>query len=92
MVAKVLFWSCLLLITYSYALYPLVLLVAARFSRASATPISIPDDAPDELLPRVTMLFAARTLGYRVLLYDGSFEDWSRRDLPVENPSVKKDD
>lgn len=30
------------------------------------------------------MLFAARTLGYRVLLYDGSFEDWSRRDLPVE--------
>jgi thiosulfate/3-mercaptopyruvate sulfurtransferase len=30
------------------------------------------------------MLFAARTLGYPVLLYDGSFEDWSRRDLPVE--------
>lgn len=36
------------------------------------------------------MLFAARTLGYRVVLYDGSFEDWSRRDLPVENPAVKK--
>jgi thiosulfate/3-mercaptopyruvate sulfurtransferase len=35
------------------------------------------------------MLFAARTLGYRVLLYDGSFEDWSRRDLPVDNPSKK---
>ena len=30
------------------------------------------------------MLFAARTLGYPVLLYDGSFEDWSKRDLPVE--------
>jgi len=30
------------------------------------------------------MLFAARTLGYRVLLYDGSFEDWSKRNLPVE--------
>jgi thiosulfate/3-mercaptopyruvate sulfurtransferase len=30
------------------------------------------------------MLFAARTLGHPVLLYDGSFEDWSRRDLPVE--------
>jgi thiosulfate/3-mercaptopyruvate sulfurtransferase len=30
------------------------------------------------------MLFAARSLGYPVLLYDGSFEDWSRRDLPVE--------
>jgi thiosulfate/3-mercaptopyruvate sulfurtransferase len=28
-------------------------------------------------------LFAARTLGYKVLFYDGSFEDWSRRDLPV---------
>jgi len=31
------------------------------------------------------MLFAARTLGYRVLLYDGSFEDWSARaGYPVE--------
>jgi thiosulfate/3-mercaptopyruvate sulfurtransferase len=35
------------------------------------------------------MLFAARTLGYRVLLYDGSFEDWSRRNLPVDNPSAR---
>jgi thiosulfate/3-mercaptopyruvate sulfurtransferase len=25
------------------------------------------------------LLFAARTLGFNVLLYDGSFEDWSRR-------------
>jgi thiosulfate/3-mercaptopyruvate sulfurtransferase len=31
-------------------------------------------------------LFAARTAGYTVLFYDGSFEDWSRRDLPVDNP------
>ena len=31
------------------------------------------------------MLFAARLLGHPVLLYDGSFEDWSRRpDSPVE--------
>jgi thiosulfate/3-mercaptopyruvate sulfurtransferase len=30
------------------------------------------------------MLFAARSLGYKVVLYDGSFEDWTRRDLPVE--------
>ena len=37
------------------------------------------------------MLFAARTLGFKVLLYDGSFEDWSRRDLPVNNPSKKLD-
>ena len=37
------------------------------------------------------MLFAARSLGYPVLLYDGSFEDWSRRtDFPVETPSDKK--
>jgi thiosulfate/3-mercaptopyruvate sulfurtransferase len=35
------------------------------------------------------MLFAARTLGHPVLLYDGSFEDWSRRDLPVETSAAK---
>ena len=36
------------------------------------------------------MLFAARTLGHKVLLYDGSFEDWSRHtDYPVDNPSEK---
>jgi thiosulfate/3-mercaptopyruvate sulfurtransferase len=34
--------------------------------------------------------FAARTLGFNVRLYDGSFEDWSRRaSLPVTNPSKK---
>lgn len=34
------------------------------------------------------MLFAARTLGHPVILYDGSFEDWSRHsDYPVDNPS-----
>lgn len=34
------------------------------------------------------MLFAARSLGHPVLLYDGSFEDWSRHDAsyPVEGP------
>jgi thiosulfate/3-mercaptopyruvate sulfurtransferase len=36
------------------------------------------------------MLFAARSLGHPILLYDGSFEDWSRHtDFPVENPSAK---
>lgn len=36
------------------------------------------------------MLFAARTLGHPVLLYDGSFEDWSRHpEYPVENPAKK---
>lgn len=37
------------------------------------------------------MLFAARSLGHPILLYDGSFEDWSRHtDYPVENPSARK--
>jgi thiosulfate/3-mercaptopyruvate sulfurtransferase len=36
------------------------------------------------------VLFAARTLGHPVLLYDGSFQDWARRaELPVENPAEK---
>jgi thiosulfate/3-mercaptopyruvate sulfurtransferase len=30
------------------------------------------------------VLFAARTLGYDVKLYDGAFQDWAQRDLPVE--------
>jgi thiosulfate/3-mercaptopyruvate sulfurtransferase len=28
--------------------------------------------------------FAARTLGYNVMLYDGSFHDWEKHDLPVQ--------
>ena len=37
------------------------------------------------------MLFAARTLGHPVLLYDGSFQDWSRHtDYPVDNPAEKR--
>ena len=39
------------------------------------------------------MLFAARSLGHPVLLYDGSFQEWSRltpaESYPVENPSAK---
>ena len=38
-------------------------------------------------LQATAMLFAARVLGHPVRLYDGSFEDWSRRpatDFPVE--------
>jgi thiosulfate/3-mercaptopyruvate sulfurtransferase len=35
------------------------------------------------------VILAARTLGLRVLLYDGSFEEWSRKDYPVENPARK---
>jgi thiosulfate/3-mercaptopyruvate sulfurtransferase len=37
------------------------------------------------------MLFAARSLGHPVLLYDGSFEDWARHaDFPVELPPKGK--
>jgi thiosulfate/3-mercaptopyruvate sulfurtransferase len=35
------------------------------------------------------MLFAARTLGHPVLLYDGSFEDWARHSYPIQNPAKK---
>jgi len=39
------------------------------------------------------MLFGARLLGHPVLLYDGSFQEWSRltpvEAYPVENPSAK---
>jgi thiosulfate/3-mercaptopyruvate sulfurtransferase len=36
------------------------------------------------------MLFAARLTGHPVILYDGSFEDWSRHaDFPVDNPAAK---
>jgi len=35
------------------------------------------------------MLFAARLLGHPVLLYDGSFQDWSRHaEYPVDNPAA----
>ncbi len=37
------------------------------------------------------VILAARTLGLKVMLFDGSFEEWSRKDYPVENPGVKKD-
>ena len=29
-------------------------------------------------------LFAARSLGHEVLLYDGAWQDWASHDLPVE--------
>jgi thiosulfate/3-mercaptopyruvate sulfurtransferase len=35
------------------------------------------------------VLFAARSLGHPVLLYDGSFQDWGRHgDYPVDNPAA----
>lgn len=35
------------------------------------------------------MLFAARAIGFPVRLYDGSFEDWARRNWPVEAQAAK---
>lgn len=35
------------------------------------------------------VLFVGRTLGHKVLLYDGSMQDWSRhKDFPVDNPTA----
>jgi thiosulfate/3-mercaptopyruvate sulfurtransferase len=34
--------------------------------------------------------FAATYAGYSAKVYDGSFEDWNNRDLPIENPAGKK--
>jgi len=37
------------------------------------------------------VLFAARSIGHPVLLYDGSFEEWSRHnELPVEDPRADR--
>lgn len=33
------------------------------------------------------MLFAARLLGHDVRLYDGSFQDWARRNKPITTPA-----
>jgi 3-mercaptopyruvate sulfurtransferase SseA len=36
------------------------------------------------------MLFAADQIGYPVRLYDGSFQEWSKRtDLPVDDPAKR---
>jgi thiosulfate/3-mercaptopyruvate sulfurtransferase len=34
-------------------------------------------------------LFAAQTLGHKVLLYDGSMDEWSKLNLPLEMPEKK---
>jgi thiosulfate/3-mercaptopyruvate sulfurtransferase len=35
------------------------------------------------------VIYAARILGIPAVLYDGSFQDWSRRGLPVETAPAK---
>jgi thiosulfate/3-mercaptopyruvate sulfurtransferase len=64
--------------------------IAAVFSRAGVKPGDTIVGYCHIGQQATAMLFSARTLGYLVVLYDGSFEDWSRRDLPVDNPSAAK--
>ena len=60
----------------------------ALAASAGAHAALVPSHAAER--PLTGMLFAARSLGHPVLLYDGSFEDWSAHaDYPVENPSAK---
>ena len=54
--------------------------LTARFTKAGVKPTDTVIGYCHIGQQATTLLFAARTLGYRVLLYDGSFEDWSRRD------------
>lgn len=65
--------------------------IAAVFTRAGVKPGDTVITYCHIGQQATAVLFAARTLGYKVMLYDGSFEDWSRRDLPVDNPTIKKD-
>ena len=65
--------------------------IAAAFTRAGVKPGDTVITYCHIGQQATAVLFAARTLGYKVMLYDGSFEDWSRRDLPVDNPAIKKD-
>ena len=62
--------------------------IAAAFSKAGVKPGDTVITYCHIGQQATATLFAARTLGYKVMLYDGSFEDWSKRDLPVE---VKKE-
>ncbi|WP_068874575.1 MULTISPECIES: sulfurtransferase [unclassified Phenylobacterium] len=57
--------------------------IAARFEAAGVKPGDTVIAYCHVGQQATATLFAARTLGLDVLLYDGSFEDWSRRDGPV---------
>lgn len=65
--------------------------IAAVFDRAGVKPDDTVVGYCHIGQQATAMLFAARTLGHKVLLYDGSFEDWNARGLPLEVPAAKKD-
>ena len=65
--------------------------LAAIFARAGVQPADTVIGYCHIGQQTTVMLFAARTLGHPVLLYDGSFEDWSRHaDYPVEKPAAQR--
>jgi thiosulfate/3-mercaptopyruvate sulfurtransferase len=62
----------------------------ARFTRAGVVPGDTVIGYCHIGQQATAMLFAARTLGHNVVLYDGSFEDWNARNLPLDVPPAKK--
>lgn len=63
--------------------------IRAAFSRAGVKPGDTVVGYCHIGQQATTTLFAARVAGYRVLLYDGSFEDWTKRGLPTEIASPR---
>ena len=64
--------------------------LAALFTKAGVKPGDTVIGYCHIGMQTTAMLFAARTLGHQVLLYDGSFQDWYRHpDYPVDNPAAK---
>jgi len=65
--------------------------LAALFAKAGVKPNDTVIGYCHIGMQATAMLLAARSLGHPVLLYDGSFEDWSRHaDYPVDNPAAEK--
>jgi thiosulfate/3-mercaptopyruvate sulfurtransferase len=64
--------------------------LAALFSGAGVKPGDAVITYCHVGLQATAVMFAARTLGYAVELYDGSFQDWSKHpDYPVDNPAKR---
>jgi thiosulfate/3-mercaptopyruvate sulfurtransferase len=66
--------------------------IAALFTKAGIAPTDTVIGYCHIGQQATAMLFAARAIGHPVLLYDGSFEDWSRHpaaEYPVDNPAAK---